>query len=328
MERPQCRSAAKVSNYRQYHLSGDLNEVVLGKVSETVHRLETNNSNVITDTMDEEAQNAELQDLTTEQKEKSLKMQMQVENMRLKNELEEHKLQQEQWEAAMQKLKEERDKMLEEHQRNMELIKAGPSETPTHKRSQSVTRLQQELQRQTSPLTKINEEQAERERLLEDLHKQQEELQRQIADITGAAQPHPLLGKPNLAHVPPPQLDQNLLMEQVRDVLSAKDAERDPNKVLLKALVTGANKTARAGGPTTLKHDVLDRLAMPNEFSMAEWLASLNKQEEGELDVSKYLNRDDEFNCRTECRHSKMRSGMLDKSTTNIRQRKSGLRRT
>ena len=53
---------------------------------------------------------------------------------------------------------------------------------------------------------------------------------------------------------------------------------------------------------------------------MAEWLATLNKQEEGESEVNKLLNRlDDGDDCRGECRHSKMKSGMLDKSTTNIR---------
>ena len=52
---------------------------------------------------------------------------------------------------------------------------------------------------------------------------------------------------------------------------------------------------------------------------MAEWLASLNRQEEGKLDVNRLLNRpDDESDCRAECRHTTRKSGMLDKSTTNI----------
>ena len=53
---------------------------------------------------------------------------------------------------------------------------------------------------------------------------------------------------------------------------------------------------------------------------MAEWLASLNRQEEGESEVNKIFNKlDEDFDCRGDCHHSKMRSGMLDKSTTNIR---------
>ena len=51
---------------------------------------------------------------------------------------------------------------------------------------------------------------------------------------------------------------------------------------------------------------------------MAEWLASLNRQEEGESNVSKLLTKDDESDCRQDCRHAK-KSGMLDKSTMNIR---------
>ena len=55
---------------------------------------------------------------------------------------------------------------------------------------------------------------------------------------------------------------------------------------------------------------------------MAEWLASLNKQEEGESEVTKLLNKlNDESDCRAECRHSHMKSGMLDKSTANIRRK-------
>ena len=53
---------------------------------------------------------------------------------------------------------------------------------------------------------------------------------------------------------------------------------------------------------------------------MAEWVASLNKQEEGESEVNRIFGRmDDDLDCRAECRHSKMKSGILDKSTTNIR---------
>ena len=74
-----------------------------------------------------------------------------------------------------------------------------------------------------------------------------------------------------------------------------------------------------AGGSSTLKPDILNKLAGEGEFSMAEWLTSLNKQEEGESEISKLINRlDDDVDCRAECKHSKMRSGMLDKSTTNI----------
>ena len=107
-------------------------------------------------------------------------------------------------------------------------------------------------------------------------------------------------------------------MEQIRTALGPKES-KDPNKVLLKALITGQNKARGASGTTMLKPEILNRLQGEGEFSMAEWLASLNKQDEGESEVHRILNKmDDEFDCRNDCRHSKMRSGMLDKSTTNI----------
>ena len=105
-------------------------------------------------------------------------------------------------------------------------------------------------------------------------------------------------------------------MEQLRNALVTKDAEKDSNKALLRALINSQNKTAGISGTSTLNPDVFSKLAGEKEFSMAEWLASLNKQEEGELEVNKLINKCDDD---SDCRHGKMRSGMLDKSTTNIR---------
>ena len=52
---------------------------------------------------------------------------------------------------------------------------------------------------------------------------------------------------------------------------------------------------------------------------MAEWLTSLNRQEESGSDVNRLINRlEEETECKGECRHVK-KSGMLDKSTMNIR---------
>ena len=108
------------------------------------------------------------------------------------------------------------------------------------------------------------------------------------------------------------------MLEQLRAVLTEKEGNRDQNKTLLKALITGHNKTTGISGTTTLRSEMMDKLTSPNEFSMAEWLATLNKQDEGESDIARFLNKDDELDCRQECKHSK-KSGMLDKSTTNIR---------
>ena len=61
-------------------------------------------------------------------------------------------------------------------------------------------------------------------------------------------------------------------------------------------------------GTSTLKTDILNKLGGEGEFTMAEWLASLNKQEEGESEVKKIFSKlDDDSDCRSECRHTKMK---------------------
>ena len=169
------------------------------------------------------------------------------------------------------------------------------------------------------------EEDERRSRALNDLQRQQVEIQRQIQDLTleepkkkeddlGEVIRGMLIGRNN------PKTEQEILLEQIKAALAPKDTPKDPNKTLLRALITGHNKTMGAGGTSTLKPDIINRLTGEGEFSMAEWLASLNKQEEGESEVTRLLSRlDDDSDCRPECKHNKMKSGMLDKSTTNIR---------
>ena len=313
MDRPPRRSALKVQNFRHYHLSGDLEEVVQGKVSEAVNRWEdTCVSGTYLDTMDEETQHADLQAQVKEQKDKSARMQLEVQNMKLQNELEAEQLQQEQWEAAMKDLKEAKEKMLEEHQRNMDQMMAMATDSVN---TQAVTWLQEQLTAHSQPNPDTRKAEAERQKaaLLQDLERQQLDIQRQIADITGKPQASRDTVEPTSG-----EDSQRMLLEQIRNALSGKEGDKDPNKALLRALVTGQNKATGLGGTSTLRAEVLDKLTGGNEFSMVEWLASLNRQEEGELDVSKFLNRDDDLDCRQECRHTKMKSGMLDKSTTNI----------
>ena len=322
MERPK-RGASKVSDYRQYHLSGDLEEVVQGKVSEAIVKLEQTLDEP-TMSSEEETQNMELLAAAREQKEKSHKMQLQVENMKLRNEIEAEKLQQEQWEAAMQHLKNTREKMLEQHTRNMDQMKNISQTTIDRQSAKAVHWLQKELDSQEGlePQKSEQEEaEAEKARLLEDLHRQQEQLQRQISEVTQAA---PRMGwgcgPTQEAQTETRTCDQQeLLMGQLRTALAPKGEDKDPNKAILKALLTSSNKTVGPSGTSTLKADILSKLTGEGEFSMAEWLASLNKQEEGESDALKYLSKEDDVDCRSDCKHAKFRSGMLDKSTTNIR---------
>ena len=100
-------------------------------------------------------------------------------------------------------------------------------------------------------------------------------------------------------------------MEQLRMALTAKNptTETDWQKEALRQFLVRSNKASGNGGVTTLKPELLKRLTNEqDEFSMAEWLANLNKEETGEWN----------FDDIDECKHRKVRSGMLDKATTNI----------
>ena len=85
----QRRSASKIIDYRKYHLSGDLDQVVHGKVSSTIELLQNTilGEQTINMSLDENATPAELQELLKEQRESSNKLQQQAEAMKLRNEL-------------------------------------------------------------------------------------------------------------------------------------------------------------------------------------------------------------------------------------------------
>ena len=197
-----------------------------------------------------------------------------------------------------------------QHEENLNRIR-NMSHTKTNTACPAANWLQEQLSEHDDTNLSETVEVDRRQRLLNDLQKQQQDLQQQIGDVMGSANSNP----PSKS-----KTDQELLLEQIRTALTPKESDRDPNRALLKALMTAQNKAPGCSGTSTLKLEMVNRLTGQTEFSMAEWLASLNKQEEGESEVTKLLSKlDDEYDCRNECRHSKMKSGMLDKSTTNIR---------
>ena len=105
--------------------------------------------------------------------------------------------------------------------------------------------------------------------------------------------------------------EQNNLMQQLRASLTTKNTSPpgDWQKDALRQFLISSNKTRGPGGATTLKPDLLKRLTNEqDEFSMADWLATLNKEETGEWAC-------DEFD---DCKHRAIKSGMLDKATANI----------
>ena len=105
-------------------------------------------------------------------------------------------------------------------------------------------------------------------------------------------------------------------MQQLRSALSGKK-EEDPNKTMLKALITQQNKTTGEGGTSTLKANILKGVT-PGGGNMADWLANLNRQEEGESDLGKILCFNDE---ESQIKPVRVRSGMLDRATANIQQK-------
>ena len=111
-----------------------------------------------------------------------------------------------------------------------------------------------------------------------------------------------------------PDTDQNSLMEQLRRALAPKKpaATGDWQKDVLRQFLVNSNKTGGPGGTTTLKPDLLKKLTNEeDEFSMAEWLASLNRNDAGEWECGEV----------DECKHRNVRSGILDRATANIVQK-------
>ena len=325
----QRRTTPKV-DYRKFHLSGDLDTAVQGKVSEAVGLLEktsgsadNSDNRMENDTIPEDATPEQLQAMLKEQQENSAKLQQQVETMKLRNQLEAEQLHQKQWELAIQELKQAREELNQEHEENMDRIRKMARENTVKPQDQALAWMQSQINTDSgnpgapafNPGRPTGGDNQTKRVLLEKLQKQQEDIQRQMAELSldsSQATTTPAAGGGPIA-------EQALLLEQIKTSLGPRDSDKDPTKALLRALITAQNKTTGASSTSTLKPEILNRLTGEGEFSMAEWLASLNKQEEGESEVSKIFNKlDEDSDCRNECRHTKTRSGMLDKCSTNI----------
>ena len=78
----QHRAASKVTDYRKYHLSGDLDQVLQGRVSGAVTLFEnTDTATMSLCPISEDATPEQLQEMLTKQKSNSAKLQQQVEAM-------------------------------------------------------------------------------------------------------------------------------------------------------------------------------------------------------------------------------------------------------
>ena len=103
MNRPK-RAAAKITDYRHYHLSGDLDTTLQGRVGTWVTQFEMATP-----------QDDLIKELEVE-KENSRKLQEELENTRLQSEIENEKLKQKQWQAAIQQLRDTKEKAQAEHE--------------------------------------------------------------------------------------------------------------------------------------------------------------------------------------------------------------------
>ena len=132
---------------------------------------------------------------------------------------------------------------------------------------------------------RIRREQQEKQQAIQDLRAQQEELSRKLAELEGLPS-H--TETPQMPHSGPISGAKGSMMEQLKEILASK-REEDPNRALLKALLTQQNKMPGDGGTNTLKPNILSNMVPKDNPNMAEWLASLNRQEEGEFDLSKFF---------------------------------------
>ena len=313
MDRPK-RAATKVTDFRKYHLSGDLDTQLQGRVDSRVIQFE----------MAKTAE--ELKQQLEEERERSTKMMEDVEIRRIQHELEAEKLKQQQWQATLQQMEESRQHVEAEHQKYLAQLK----EAATTSREDISNGMLEWFKNQSLKLSKSNpetdREKEERLRLeqeakakeIQDLQAQQEQISQKLAELTSTTtKTSSMDDRFKRALAPETGQSQEVLLQQLKNALGSKK-EEDLNKLLLKALVTSQNRTPAKGGTNTLRAGLLNNITGTETNSMADWLVNLNRQEEGESDISKLaLLGDPELGNR----QVKVKSGMLDKATTNIQQK-------
>ena len=297
------RTATKVTDYRRYHLSGDLDNTLQGRVGQVIADWESGEDSNMSSEIEK------LQQQVAKQKEARRKAEEQLEEMKLRNEMENERLQTEEWELAMTQLKEAREMATKVHEERMNSMKEMMEKAKETCTSQTGAPewLQKQLEAVLADKAKtapdITEEEArkkeERAKRLEFLRQQQKEIENQIKTLTGDIEE-------SRPQEPPSQ--QTTFLQQLHSLLTSKP-EEGPQKDILRAMTSGPNRTTGAGGVNTLKPEVLSRIT-GEPTGMHEWLAQLNRADEGEWTESLF--------CKDTQAGSKLKSGMLEKATTNI----------
>ena len=239
-----------------------------------------------------------------------------MEFMKIQNELENEKLKQRQWQEVMDQLKQTREHAERAHSRYMQEIKEAASTACDNTTRRVLEWFRTQTDQLAGPsrahnqpseeeLEQARAEQEARDREVRDLQAQQEEIANKLAELTSTTRAQDT------------RASQNISLEQLKTTLSTKKDE-DPNKLLLKALITNQNKAPGDGGICTLRPSILNSITGAEGNNMAEWLANLNKQDEGESEIARLalLGEGDPG-----LKSGKARSGILDKATTNIQQK-------
>ena len=271
MARPRRLAASKVSDYRTYHLSGDLDDQLQGRVGQVINLWEdspvhaqdseTNKHNTPTSSptqpgntpimSDPEALRKELEEKRAANK----KAAQQAEEMKLRNELEEEELKKKEWDLAMSQMKEHRAQVSAQHAKTMEDMKKMAAEaTAGETKSSAVAWLQDQLRKMgepTDPEAKDQQEKELREKeekkaKINELKQQQQEIALKLAELTGEA---PGANKES----------QDTWFQQLQAALESRGG-MDPQKAMIRALTTQGNKTAGPGGVNLLRPDIIQQV--------------------------------------------------------------------
>ena len=210
----------------------------------------------------------ELQKELDEQKEQSKKIMEDAELMHIRNELEVEKLKQKQWEVAKEQLHKTREHAEQEHAKILAELEGRAQAANKEASAQVLDWFSSQLP-SFNPVV-IDPEEEEKQKQLEALIEQQAQTSNKIAEIKGTA----TTSKPETRN------SQEVLLHQLRAALAGK--QENDNRTLLKALLTSQNKAPGEKGTNMLKPSILNNItSQEGGNNMAEWLASLNKQEEG-----------------------------------------------
>ena len=176
MDRPK-RAATKVTDFRRFHLSGDLEQEVHSILDSRINQFK----------MATTAE--ELQQQLEAEREQSKKLQQDAELMKIQNELEVEKLKQQQWQSALDRLKEAREQVHQEHDKCMEQMKeiAASASTTNNSTVQWLKAQVESLASSSNPeqTLRLQKEQEEKERAIAEVKQQQEELSKKLMELEG-----------------------------------------------------------------------------------------------------------------------------------------------